>query len=66
MNKQSVFCLVMAIFWTVIAAAAAYTVIAVGVISGWSVLVLAFAVVCTCLQWMRFKNSYQKKEKNRK
>ncbi len=62
MNKQSVFCLIMAIFWTIVAAAAVYTVIAMGVMNAWSVLILALAVACTCMQWMRFKNSRGKKK----
>lgn len=61
MNKQTVFCLIMAIFWTFVSAAATFTVIRIGVVNVWSVLILALAVACTCLQWMRFKNSYGKR-----
>ena len=53
--KQSTFCLIMAIFWTVVCAVAAYVVISIGAINTWSILILALAVACTCMQWMRFK-----------
>ena len=53
--KQTTFCLIMAIFWTAVCAAAAYVVISIGAVNTWSILILALAVACTCMQWMRFK-----------
>ena len=53
--KQSTFCLIMAVFWTLVSAAAAWVVISIGAVNTWSILILALAVACTCMQWMRFK-----------
>ena len=61
--KQSTFCLIMAIFWTVVSAAAAFIVIAIGSVNIWSVLILALAVACTCMQWMRYKNAKRERKK---
>lgn len=61
--KQSTFCLIMAIFWTVVSAAAAFIVIAIGSVNIWSVLILALAVACTCMQWMRYKNAKRESKK---
>ena len=61
--KQSTFCLIMAIFWTVVSAAAAFIVIAIGSVNIWSVLFLALAVACTCMQWMRYKNAKRESKK---
>ena len=61
--KQSTFCLIMAIFWTVVSAAAAFIVIAIGSVNIWSVLILALAVACTCMQWMRSNNAKRESKK---
>ena len=61
--KQSTFCLIMAIFWTVVSAAAAFIVIAIGSVNIWSVLILVLAVACTCMQWMRYKNVKRESKK---
>ena len=61
--KQSTFCLIMAIFWTVVSAAAAFIVIAIGSVNIWSILILALAVACTCMQWMRYKNAKRASKK---
>ena len=61
--KQSTFCLIMAIFWTLVCAAAAWVVISVGAVNAWSILILALAVACTCMQWMRYKNSKRESKK---
>ena len=61
--KQSTFCLIMAIFWTVVCAVAAYVVISIGAINTWSILILALAVACTCMQWMRYKNVKRESKK---
>lgn len=61
--KQSTFCLIMAIFWTVVSAAAAFIVIAIGSVNIWSVLILVLAVACTCMQWMRYKNVKRENKK---
>ena len=53
--KQTTFCLIMAIFWTVVCAAAAWVVISIGAVNTWSILILALAVACTCMQWMPVK-----------
>ena len=42
--KQTTFCLIMAIFWTVVCAAAAWVVISIGAVNTWSILILALAV----------------------
>ena len=61
--KQSTFCLIMAIFWTVVCAAAAWVVISIGAVNTWSILILALAVACTCMQWMRYKNATRESKK---
>ena len=61
--KQSTFCLIMAIFWTVVCAAAAWVVISIGAVNTWSILILALAVACTCMQWMRYKNAKREGKK---
>ena len=61
--KQSTFCLIMAIFWTVVCAVADYVVISIGAINTWSILILALAVACTCMQWMRYKNVKRESKK---
>lgn len=61
--KQTTFCLIMAIFWTVVCAVAAYVVISIGAINTWSILILALAVACTCMQWMRYKNAKRASKK---
>ena len=61
--KHSTFCLIMAIFWTVVSAAAAFIVIAIGSVNIWSILILALAVACTCMQWMRYKNVKRESKK---
>ena len=61
--KQSTFCLIMAIFWTVVSAAAACVVISIGAVNTWSILILALAVACTCMQWMRYKNVKRESKK---
>ena len=61
--KQTTFCLIMAIFWTVVCAAAAWVVISIGSVNTWSILILALAVACTCMQWMRYKNDKRESKK---
>ena len=61
--KQSTFCLIMALFWTVVCAAAAWVVISIGAVNTWSILILALAVACTCMQWMRYKNAKRESKK---
>ena len=61
--KQTTFCLIMAIFWTVVCAAAAWVVISIGAVNTWSILILALAVACTCMQWMRYKNAKSESQK---
>ena len=61
--KQSTFCLIMAIFWTVVCAAAAWVVISIGAVNTWSILILALAVACTCMQWMRYNNAKRERKK---
>ena len=61
--KQSTFCLIMAIFWTVVCAAAAWVVISIGAVNTWSILILALAVACACMQWMRYKNAKRESKK---
>ena len=61
--KQTTFCLIMAIFWTVVCAAAAWVVISIGSVNTWSILILALAVACTCMHWMRYKNAKRESKK---
>ena len=61
--KQSTFCLIMAVFWTLVSAAAVWVVISVSVVNVWSILILALAVACTCMQWMRYKNAKRETKK---
>ena len=61
--KQSTFCLIMAIFWTVVCAAAAWVVISIGAVNTWSILILALAVASSCMQWMRYKNAKRESKK---
>ena len=61
--KQTTFCLIMAIFWTVVCAAAAWVVISIGSVNTWSILILALAVARTCMQWMRYKNAKRESKK---
>lgn len=62
MNKQSIFCLIMAIFWTLIAGLAIYFVLSLGIFNIWTVLILVFAALCAGLQWLRFKRTLGRKE----
>lgn len=61
--KQTTFCLIMAIFWTVVCAAAAWVVISIGAVNTWSILILALSAACTCMQWMRYKNAKRESKK---
>ena len=61
--KQRTFCLIMAIFWSVVCVAAAWVVISIGAVNTWSILILALAVACTCMQWMRYKNAKRESKK---
>ena len=46
-----------------VCAAAAWVVISIGSVNTWSILILALAVACTCMQWMRYKNAKRESKK---